>query len=148
MANILVICMLISNIRPVCINFVARVMLKINVFLLQFALKILGILIFFNCMCTIAVVKAAHLCKRCNMQLKSGTRHKWQDCLLKPWITLWCSNLRSRCRWSRESSLHIWNTFTKSFVSLFLCYKHSNNHRSAGIKVYRSDINTAVYRSD
>ncbi len=32
----------VGRIRPVCINFVARVMLKINVFLLQFALKILG----------------------------------------------------------------------------------------------------------
>ncbi len=76
-------------------------------------------------MCTIAVVKAAYLCKR-------------------------RSNLRSRCHWSRESSLRrpIWNTFTKSFVSLFLCYKHSNNHRSTGMKVYSSDINTAVYRRD
>ncbi len=36
------------RIRPVCINFVARVMLKINVFLLNFVLKILGSLIFFN----------------------------------------------------------------------------------------------------
>ncbi len=33
-------------------------------------------------------------------------------------------------------------------MSLFLCYKHSNNHRSTVIKVYSSDINTAVYRSD
>ncbi len=36
----------------------------------------------------------------------------------------------------------------KVFLWLFLCYKHSNNHRSTGIKVYSSDINTAVYRSD
>ncbi len=32
-------------------------------------------------------------------------------------------------------------------VSLFLCYKHSN-HRSTGIKVYSSDINSDVYGSD
>ncbi len=38
--------------------------------------------------------------------------------------------------------------YKSSFISLFLCYKHSNNHRSTGIKVYSSDINTAVYRSD
>ncbi len=37
----------VLNRRPACINFVARVMLKINVFLLQFVLKILGSLIFF-----------------------------------------------------------------------------------------------------
>ncbi len=51
-----------AGVLNVCINFVARVMLKINVFLLQFALKILGSLIFFfllNVAYTIAVVKAA-----------------------------------------------------------------------------------------
>ncbi len=36
----------------------------------------------------------------------------------------------------------------ESFVSLFLRYKHSNNHRSTGIKVYSSDINIVVYSSD
>ncbi len=36
----------------------------------------------------------------------------------------------------------------KSFASLFLLYKHSNNHRSTGIKVYSSDINIVVYSSD
>ncbi len=36
----------------------------------------------------------------------------------------------------------------KSFVSLFLHYKHSNNHRSTGIKVYSLDINIVVYSSD
>ncbi len=37
----------------------------------------------------------------------------------------------------------------KSFVLLlFLRYKHSNNHRITGIKVYNLDINTVVYNSD
>ncbi len=36
----------------------------------------------------------------------------------------------------------------KTFASLFLLYKHSNNHRSTGIKVYSSDINIVVYSSD
>ncbi len=54
-----------GRIRLVCIHFVARVMLKINVFLLQFVLKILGSLVRFfnffllNVAYTIAVVKAA-----------------------------------------------------------------------------------------
>ncbi len=35
----------------------------------------------------------------------------------------------------------------KYFVSLFLHYKHSNNHIRTGIKV-SLDINTVVYNSD
>ncbi len=36
----------------------------------------------------------------------------------------------------------------KPFVSLFLRYKHSHNHRITGIKVSCLDINTVVDSSD
>ncbi len=52
----------------------------------------------------------------------------------------------------KESSCHVyeWNRFSlfNHTVSLFLCYKHSNIHRSTGIKVYSSDINSDLYVSD
>ncbi len=36
----------------------------------------------------------------------------------------------------------------ETFTDVKHLYKDSNNHRSTEIKVYSSDINTAVYRSD
>ncbi len=50
----------------------------------------------------------------------------------------------------REQLSSVWNEPHSLFnhtVSLFLCYKHSN-HRSTGINVYSSDINSDVYGSD
>ncbi len=81
----------------------------------------------------------------------------WQSARTSLLVRLW--SVRShQCDLNIQTCVHaaadlnVWNSFTNSLfnhtVSLFLCYKHSNNHRSTGIKVYSSDINSDVYGSD